>query len=47
MLEKWLKMNITASWRKLFTVIESPAVSGHDQLIQFTLAMYLELPGAA
>ena len=46
MLEKWLEMNITASWRKLFTMIELPAaaVGGHDQ---FTLAMYLELPGAA
>ena len=27
MLEKWLKMDITASWEKLLTVIESPAVS--------------------
>ena len=27
MLRKWLEMDITASWRKLFTVIESPAVS--------------------
>ena len=27
MLEKWLKKDTTASWRKLFTVIESPAVS--------------------
>ena len=31
MLEKWLEMDITASWRKLLTVIESPAVSGHEQ----------------
>ena len=27
MLEKWLEMDTTASWGKLFTVIESPAVS--------------------
>ena len=27
MLRKWLEMDITASWRKLFTVIESSAVS--------------------
>ena len=27
MLEKWLEMDPTASWGKLFTVIESPAVS--------------------
>ena len=31
MLEKWLEMDITASWRKLLTVIESPSVSGCDQ----------------
>ena len=28
MLEKWLQVDTTASWRKLFTVIESSAVSG-------------------
>ena len=27
MLSKWLEMDTTASWRKLFTIIESPAVS--------------------
>ena len=27
MLEKWLEVDTTASWRKLFTIIESPAVS--------------------
>ena len=27
MLNKWLKVDITASWEKLFTVIESHAVS--------------------
>ena len=27
MLRKWLETDTTASWRKLFTVIESPAVS--------------------
>jgi len=26
MLKKWLEMDTTASWGKLFTVIESPAV---------------------
>ena len=28
-LEKWLEMDPTASWGKLFTVIESPAVSSN------------------
>ena len=28
MLEKWLQVDITASWGKLFIVIESSAVSG-------------------
>ena len=28
MLEKWLQVDTTASWGKLFTVIESSAVSG-------------------
>ena len=28
MLFKWVVVDPTASWRKLFTVIESPAVSG-------------------
>ena len=27
MLEKWLQVDTTASWRKLFTIIESSAVS--------------------
>ena len=27
MLKKWLEVDITATWEKLFTVIESPAVS--------------------
>ena len=27
MLNKWLQVDTTASWEKLFTVIESPAVS--------------------
>ena len=26
MLKKWLKVDTTASWKKLFEVIESPAV---------------------
>ena len=29
MLEKWLKIDPSASWRKLFTAIESPAMAGH------------------
>lgn len=29
MLENWLKIDPGASWRKLFTAIESPAVAGH------------------
>ena len=28
MLEKWVKTNPSASWRKLFTAIESPGVAG-------------------
>ena len=32
MLEKWLQLNTTASWEKLFAVIESSAVSSaHNQ----------------
>jgi len=27
MLRRWLEIDTTASWRKLFTVIESPAVT--------------------
>ena len=30
MLEKWLEMDPTASWRKLFTAIESLAVSSGE-----------------
>ena len=30
MLQKWLEMDCTASWGKLFTVIESPAVSSGE-----------------
>ena len=33
MLEKWLEIDSTASWEKLFAVIESPAVSSSDQAI--------------
>ena len=29
MLEKWLEIDPSASWRKLFTAIESPAMAGH------------------
>jgi len=28
MFEMWLQIDLTASWEKLFTIIESPAVSG-------------------
>ena len=31
MLSEWLNMDTTASWKKLFTVIESPAVSTPDR----------------
>ena len=31
MLEKWLETDTSDSWKKIVTVIESPAVSGHDQ----------------
>ena len=31
MLIEWLRMDPTASWRKLFTIIESPAVSTPDR----------------
>ena len=31
MLEKWLEMDTSASWEKLFKVIESPAVSAPDR----------------
>ena len=31
MLEMWLEENPTASWRKLFTVIESPVVCSDQQ----------------
>ena len=37
MLEKWLEMDTTASWSKLFTVIESPAVL----LIKVTSFVYM------
>ena len=30
-LEKWLETDTSASWKKVFTVIDSPAVSGHHQ----------------
>ena len=30
MLKKWLRVDPTASWGKLFTVIESPAVSSSE-----------------
>ena len=34
MWKKWLQVDITASWEKLFTVIESPAVSsGQFQVV--------------
>ncbi|XP_065913287.1 protein NLRC5-like isoform X2 [Dysidea avara] len=32
MLEKWLEMDTSASWEKLFKVIESPAVSAPDRV---------------
>ena len=36
MLQRWLEMDITASWGKLFNVIDSPVVSaGFDKGIIF------------
>ena len=46
MLKKWLEIDITASWSKLFTVIESPAVScrapdkGTNFVYSYALCMY-------
>ena len=34
MLEKWLEMDPTASWGKLFTAIESPAVSSGKAFVK-------------
>ena len=31
MLEEWLEVDATASWRKLFSVIESPSVANTDK----------------
>ena len=31
MLAEWLQVDVTASWRKLFGVIESPAVANTDK----------------
>ena len=31
MLEVWLEVDATASWRKLFSVIESPSVANTDK----------------
>ena len=33
MLEKWLEMDPNASWEKLFTAIESPAVSNQEGMV--------------
>lgn len=32
MLEKWLEVDSTASWEKVFAVIESPAISNDHAL---------------
>ena len=37
MLKKWLQVDITASWEKLFTIIESPAVSSSEAINKGTL----------
>ena len=31
MLEEWLEVDATASWRKLFSVIESPSIANTDK----------------
>ena len=41
MLEKWLEVDTTASWRKLFAVIESPAVSSCSAPDKGHLTLYL------
>jgi len=46
MLKKWLEMDTTASWGKLFTAIESPAVSSapdkgdYSFVYSYALCMY-------
>ena len=32
MLEKWLDMDTTATWKKMFTAIESPAISSSQEI---------------
>jgi len=48
MLEKWLEMDTTASWGKLFAAIESPAMSSaldskgdHSFVYALCIAMYV------
>ena len=33
MFKRWLQVDLTASWEKLFTVIESPAVQSSGQAV--------------
>ena len=40
MLKKWLQVDTTASWEKLFTAIESPAVSSGEAVDQGSLHSY-------
>ena len=40
MLEKWLEVDPTASWRKIFTVIESPAILS-DPMQTFDIGEYM------
>ena len=39
MLEKWIETDPTASWGKLFTIIESPAVSSDEAVDKGTVHM--------
>ena len=39
MLEKWLEMDPNASWEKLFTAIESPAVSDQAGMVHMMVTI--------
>ena len=39
MLEMWLKMDTNATWKKLTTVINSPAVSGDQRALKGSYAV--------
>ena len=46
MFSEWLRVDTTASWEKLFTAIESPAVSGrYNHIVQVGFAVILHAHG--